>query len=201
VSSLFLGCFSFGLLFTVATFLLGSVGSLHLPHLFGTSTHAGTGPSGHHGGTSAGAVVNPSTLSAFLMWFGGAGYLLTRYSPLAAISITLLATGTGIVGAGIVFAVIMRYFMPRLTVLAREDFQLEGIVARVSSTIRAGGTGEIVYTLGGTRHVDGARSVTSEALERGTQVIILRIEKGIAYVDRWTKFAEAHSLPPDSNPL
>jgi hypothetical protein len=75
------------------------------------------------------------------------------------------------------------------------------MVARVSSTIRAGGTGEIVYTLGGTRHVDGARSVTSEALERGTQVVILRIEKGIAYVDRWTTFAEAHSLPADSNPL
>jgi len=200
VSSLFLGCFSFGLLFTVASFLLGSAGSLHLPHLFGTGTHAGGASGGHHG-ASAGTAVNPSTLSAFLMWFGGAGYLLTRYSPLAAITITLLATGAGIVGAGIVFAVIMRYFMPRLTVLAREDFQLEGMVARVSSTIRAGGTGEIVYTLGGTRHVDGARSVTSEALERGTQVVILRIEKGIAYVDRWTTFAEAHSLPADSNPL
>jgi membrane protein implicated in regulation of membrane protease activity len=201
VSSLFLGCFSFGLLFTVASFLLGSTGPLHSLHFFDAGTHSVGGTSGHHGGTSVGGIVNPSTLSAFLMWFGGAGYLLTRYSPLAAITITLFATGAGIVGAGIVFAVIMRYFLPRLTVLASEDFRLEGIVARVSSTIQAGGTGEIVYALGGTRHVDGARSVTSEELERGTQVIILRIEKGIAYVDRWTKFAEAHALPVDSNPL
>lgn len=200
MSSLFLGCFSFGLLFTVATFLLGSFGSLHLPHFFGGTTHAGGGANGQHDNVSGG-VLNPSTLSAFLMWFGGGGYLLTRYSPLAAITITLFATVAGLAGAGIVFAVIMRYFLPRLTVLAREDFQLEGVVARVSSTILAGGTGEIVYSLGGTRHVDGARSVTPETLERGTQVIILRIEKGIAYVDRWEKFAETHALPPESTTL
>lgn len=88
MSSLFLGCFSIGLLFTVASFLLGSTGPLHSLHLFDGGTHGGTGAGGHHGGTSVGGVVNPGTVSAFLMWFGGAGYLLTRYSPLAAITIT-----------------------------------------------------------------------------------------------------------------
>jgi hypothetical protein len=73
---------------------------------------------------------------------------------------------------------------------------VQGVVGRVSSTILPGGTGEIVYSLGGTRHADGARSETAEQLERGTEVVILRMEKGIAYVERWAKFADANQLPP-----
>jgi hypothetical protein len=101
-----------------------------------------------------------------------------------------------VVGAGILFAGLARVIVPRLTVMRQEDFEREGIVARVTSTIQPGGTGEIVYTLGGTRHSDGARSETAELLERGAEVVILRMDKGIAYVDRWSKFAEANQLPP-----
>jgi len=82
-------------------------------------------------------------------------------------------------------------------VLAPEDFQVQGVMAKVTSTIQPGGTGEIVYTLGGTRHSDGARAETGEQLDRGTEVVVLRVEKGIAYVDRWSKFAAANQLPSD----
>ena len=199
MSSLFLGCFSFGLLFTVASFLLGAFGSGDHLHLHGAHVDAG---SAEHGNGGAGhwhvSPFNLSTISAFLAWFGGAGYLLTRYSSFTALAVTLIATVVGVAGGLIVFLALARYLLPRLTVLEPGDFELQGVVARVTSTIQPGGTGEIVYSLGGTRHSDGARSTTSEALERGAEVVILRMEKGIAYVERWAKFADAHHLPPDT---
>lgn len=199
MTSFFVGCFAFGLLFTVVTFLLGGLGgtpSHGVAHgLFSglTGSHAST----HAHGTSANQVspFSLSTLSAFLTWFGAAGYLLTRYSPLAALAVTLSALVFGIIGGALFFTAVARYIVPRLTVLNPEDFRVQGAVARVTSTIQPGGIGEIVYALGGTRHADGARSESGALIERGTQVVILRIEKGIAYVEPWATFADSHQLP------
>lgn len=199
MTSLFIGCFAFGLLFTVATFLLGGFG--------GTDAHGGAhGPlnslTGSHAPTAAHGPetdhISPfslSTLSAFLTWFGGAGYLLTRYSPFATLAVTLTAFIFGVIGAAVVFTVIARYILPRLTVLDPDDFRVQGAIARVTSTIQPDGIGEIVYTLGGTRHADGARSESGELIERGTQVVILRVDKGIAFVQPWAAFADSHQLP------
>lgn len=203
MSSLFLGCFVFGLLFTVATFLLGAFGSGNHIHLPGVNFHGGGGHGGGEGGGHETAQVSPfnlSTISAFLAWFGGAGYLLARYSDLTALAVLLAATGAGVLGGGIIFVTLTRFVLPRLTVMRPEDYRIEGTVARVASPIVAGGTGEIVYTLGGARHADGARSVTGEALDRGEEVVILRRERGIAYVERWDKFARQHALPAETDP-
>ena len=197
MTSLFVGCFAFGLLFTIVTFLLGAFG--------GAGSHAHgllSGLAGSHGSAHAhGHAANPvspfslGTLSVFLTWFGVTGYLLTRYSPLAALVVTLAAVVVGIIGGALFFTAIARFIVPRLTVLNPEDFRVQGAVARVTSTIRPRGIGEIVYTLGGTRHADGARSESGQLIERGTQVVILRVEKGIAYVEPWATFADAHQLP------
>lgn len=199
MTSIFIGCFAFGLLFTVVTFLLGGFGGtdahgvVHAPMSGLTSWHAPT--TTHEAGANHVSPFSLSTLSAFLTWFGGAGYLLTRYSPLAALAVTLAAFVAGILGGAIFFAAIARYIVPRLTVLNPEDFRVQGAIARVTSTIQPGGIGEIVYTLGGTRHADGARSESGGLIERGTQVVVLRVEKGIAYVEPWTTFADSHQLP------
>jgi hypothetical protein len=200
MASFFLGCFAFGLIFTVASFLLGAFGSghdLHLPGFDaggdgGGETH---GPgAGHHGAHMS--PFNLSTISAFLAWFGGAGYLLTRYSNFTTAAILAVAGAAGVVGGGIIFVTLAKFIFPHLTEMRPEDYEVQGTVARVTSSIAAGGTGEIVYSLGGTRHADGARSVTGEALEHGTEVVILKVERGIAYVERWDKFADQHQLPP-----
>jgi membrane protein implicated in regulation of membrane protease activity len=199
VTSFFVGCFAFGLLFTVVTFVLGSLGGTQahgVAHsLIGALT--GSHAAAHAHGHSANHVspFSLSTLSAFLTWFGGAGYLLTRYSPLAALAVTLTAVIFGGIGGALFFITVARYIVPRLTVLNPADFRVPGAVARVTSTIQSGRIGEIVYTLGGTRHADGARSESGELIERGTQVVILRVEKGIAYVEPWATFADSHQLP------
>ena len=198
MTAFFLGCFAFGVILTIATFALGAFGGhVHLGGLDVSGTDHGGDLSGHAG--HDGAQVSPfnlRTISAFLAWFGGAGYLLARYSDLAAAAELLVAAGVGLVGGGIIFVVLTRYVMPRLTELRPEDYRIEGAIARVTVPIRAGGTGEIVYTLGGTRHVDGARSVSGDGFERGAEVVIQRLEKGIAYVERWENLAANHELPP-----
>ena len=62
------------------------------------------------------------------------------------------------------------------------DYERVGALGRVISPIREGGTGEIIFSLDGTRQVCGARSESGEALARETEVIVTRYERGIAYV-------------------
>jgi hypothetical protein len=206
MSSLFLGCFAFGLIFTVASFLLGALGGSQHLHLPGVHLHIGGGGAGHGGGHGGAHVAgghatvispfNLSTISAFLAWFGGTGYLLTRYSSFAASVILGVAGAAGVAGGGIIFLTLSRFVLPRLTEMRPRDYQVQGTMARVSSSIGSGGTGEVVYALGGTQHVDGARSVSGEVLERGTEVVIMRVERGIAWVERWDRFADKNQLPP-----
>jgi membrane protein implicated in regulation of membrane protease activity len=201
VAPFFLGCFAFGLVFTVASFLLGAFGGGHAFHIPGLEGLHGGGTDAVGDGTadhqSAGvSPFNLSTISAFLTWFGGAGYLLDRYSSFTGVLIVGLAAAAGIVGGGAIFLTLTRYVVPRLTEMRAEDYQLPGTVARVTSPIRAGGTGEIVYTLGGSRHADGARCASGEALEQGAEVVILKVERGIAYVERWDSYARQLDLPP-----
>src|ERR1700704_2192420 len=86
-SDFYLFCFLVGFAFSVLTFLAGAV-HFHLP--FRLHVHGG----GHHGGGAQGVAAkgaaarpgshvswfNASTAMAFLAWFGGAGYILTRAS-------------------------------------------------------------------------------------------------------------------------
>ncbi len=63
----------------------------------------------------------------------------------------------------------------------------------VTSNIRQGGTGEMVFSQRGGGHTSGARSENGDAIERGTEVVITRYEKGIAYVRLWE---EMKNEPP-----
>lgn len=194
LASLFLGCFAFGLIFTVASFALGAFGGPDLQ-----LSDYGHGDGGGPGGSSdPGAHLSPfslSTISAFVTWFGAAGWLLTRYSTLTAALVFLVASAAGLAGGAIVFLVIARYLFPRLTVMRPADYVEQGVVGHLASPIREGGTGEVVYLLGGARRVDSARTLHGEALERGTEVVIHKVERGIAWVEKWDEFARANQLP------
>ena len=73
----YLACFLVGFLLSALAFLAGT-GHVHIPHLH----HAIHIPHGHAssgGGQGELPWLNFGTVSAFLAWFGGAGYLLERY--------------------------------------------------------------------------------------------------------------------------
>lgn len=203
LSALFFVCFAAGavLILLMAMSGLWSLpvhvhhGAFHLPwsHANAVATHAsGSGGTGHaHASTVEDASpFNTISILTWLTWFGGAGYLLRTHSPLAGWIIVGVATILGVLAGGAVFLLLARVLLPNQTILDPTDYEQVGTVGRTTATIRESGTGEIVYTKGGTRHVEAARSATGTPIERGTEVVIVRYERGVAYVQPWTQFME-----------
>ena len=71
------------------------------------------------------------------------------------------------------------------------DFEMVGVLGRLCVPIREGGTGELIYSQMGTRRVCGARSDDGGAMAKGTEVVVTRYEKGIAYVRLWSEMSGA----------
>lgn len=189
----YLACFLVGVTLSVLSFLGGT---WHLPHVHLHVPHVHVADGGHiptpQGHVATGAEMpffNFATLTAFLAWFGGTGYLLTRYSTLVVTLVLVVSIALGLVGASIVFVFIAKVLLKHSRELDPADYERVGVLGRVTSPIRAGGTGEIIFSQEGTRHTCGARSENGEALTRETEVIITRYEKGIAYVRRWDEMA------------
>ena len=69
------------------------------------------------------------------------------------------------------------------------DYEMVGVLGKLCVSIREGGTGELLYSQMGTRRVCGARSENGEAMEKGSEVVVTRYEKGIAYVRLWEELS------------
>ncbi len=190
----YLVCFLIGVTLSVLSFLGGS---FHLPHVHVHVPHGGahlTGGAHAAGGGAQMPFLNFGTIAAFLAWFGGTGYLLTRYSSLVVAGVLTLAVIAGLAGSTIVFWFVAKILLKHDVELDPADYERVGVLGRISSPIRAGGTGEMIFSQEGTRHTCGARSENGEALARGTEVIITRYEHGIAYVRRWEEMAEQEAV-------
>jgi hypothetical protein len=133
--------------------------------------------------------INSFTVMAFLTWFGGTGFLLAEYSKMWFALALLIASLSGTAGSAIIFGFLTRVALAHEDALEPEDFEMAGVLGRLSVTVRAGGTGEIIYSQGGTRHTCGARSEDGSAIPKGSEVVVTRYEKGIACVRRWEEMA------------
>jgi hypothetical protein len=161
------------------------------------TTHVASGANAgtaHQAGVHAaqGSAVSPFnfvTLAAFLAWFGGTGYLLTRYSALWVGFALMVSVISGLMGGGIVFLFLTKVLISHEENMDPADYEMVGVLGRVCSSIRTGGTGEIIYSQVGSRRVCGARSEDSSAIAQGREVVVTRYEKGIAYVRLWSELS------------
>jgi membrane protein implicated in regulation of membrane protease activity len=178
-SDFYLICFLVGFGLSALALLAGTV-HLHIPHLpMHHGIHLGRGASGARSQTPW---FNFGTLAAFLAWFGGTGYLLEHYYHVWVVVVILVATLSGFGAASVVFWFVAKVLMADEIPLDPADYEMAGVLGHTTLAIRPGGTGELVFTQGGTRQVAGARSETGAAIPRGTEVMVTRYEKGIAYV-------------------
>jgi len=218
-SDFYLICFAVGFCFSFISFVFGSprMGRLHMPHFHGHAVpHVGTGhgmaghaPAAAHGADAGGhgsssdqahrgggvSPFNPPTIAAFLAWFGGTGYLLSRFSVLRVgfeLSISILV---GLVGGAIVFFFLSRVLMSEEENMDPEDYDMVGVLGKLCVPIRQGGTGELIYSQAGTRRVCGARSEDGSAMAKGTEVVVTRYEKGLAYVRLWSEMSGEEDEP------
>jgi membrane protein implicated in regulation of membrane protease activity len=135
--------------------------------------------------------LNLGTIAAFFAWFGGAGYLLSAYSSIWFVWSLLLSIATGLAGAAVVFWFLAKVLVGRERNLDPADYHMAGVLGYVSSPIREMGTGEIIYSQEGTRRTCGARSEDGRPIEKGTEILVTRYQKGIAYVRRWDEFSKS----------
>ena len=179
----YLICFAVGFLFSLLSFVMGGL------HLHGHWPHAHGIHLGHGAGTGHDAAgispFNFFTIAVFLAWFGGTGYLVTRYSSVWFALGLLLSIAAGLVGAAIVFLFMSRVLVSPDENMNAADYEMVGVLGHTSLPIRENGTGEIIYSQQGTRRTCGARSEDGRGIEKGTEVVVTRYDKGLAYVKRW----------------
>jgi membrane protein implicated in regulation of membrane protease activity len=186
-ADIYLICFLVGFLLSTVSFLLGTV-HLHIPHIhFDGHFHAphAHGGGGGHAAESSVSYFNFGTVSGFLAWFGGTGYLLARYSALSFFLALGISFMSGLGGAAIIFVFLAKVLAPHDKFLDPADYDMIGVLGTVTSRIRSDGTGEMLYSRDGARRAVPVRSEGGEEIGNGTEVVITRYEKGIAYVRRW----------------
>lgn len=187
ITSVFAVCFALGLILALISFVAG-VGHfghahVHLGHAHGNNAH----PGGHNstGGERGEGVsfLNLSSVTIFVTWFGAIGFSLRLAGGLGLFLVVAFAVIGGVAGAYAVYLFLAKFLLKgQSKPMTASDTYMPGTVARVTSQINAGGVGEIVYVHLGTRRSCGAKATDGAQISKGTQVIILRYEKGIAYV-------------------
>ena len=190
-SDFYLTCFALGFILSLLSFL-GSA-HLHLPHI---DFHIGGHAHAPHAGGGAGEItpINFGTVSAFLAWFGGAGYLLTRFYSFWFLIAFGLACLSGLVGAALIFFFLAKVLIQKDEELNPADYDMVGVLGTVSSGIRPSGTGELIFLQAGTRRATPARSEDGLEIDKGTEVVVTRYERGIAYVRPWEELTNSPLL-------
>jgi hypothetical protein len=203
----YLVCFLAGLMLSVVM-LLGGMGHfgghVHVPHVHVPhAPHLAHGVQIPHAAANGSAVHvapaaqssatvpwwNSFSITIFICWFGAAGYLLTKYGGFVAGVVLVLAAIAGVAGGAIIFLFLTRVLLPHERELTASDTEIVGVVGHVSSPIRGGGTGEILYQQLGAVVSAPARSEDGIDLGRKEEVFVVRYEKGIAYVRRFEDIA------------
>ena len=180
----FVLCLAVGFVLSLVSVLAGG---LHLPHfhLHLTAAHSAPGLGGGHRG---GSMFNLFTLAAFLMWFGGSGYLLDRLTPWVFLVVLAVAAPVGLVGAAVVYYFMSRVLLANDRPLDPLDYDVTGAFGKITSSVRPGGTGEMICAQQGRRIGLPVRSETGAPIDSGTEVVVTRYESGIAYVRGWDEF-------------
>ena len=167
----------------------GHVTGVHTPVAAGQAPSVGaTGPTR---AATDGSIspFNFVTFTAFLAWFGGTGFLLTRYSSIWFLMGLGIAIASGLAGGGIVSLFLSKVLTSKEENMDPADYEMVGVLGRTSISIREGGTGEIIYSQAGTRRTCGARSEDGTAVAKGVEVVVTRYDKGIAYVRLWEEIS------------
>lgn len=222
LSLVFIACFLFGLLFFIATALLGNLGHSHggihsttahaaIPHAHigghssvhhsspGASTPHSTSDTHSNAGNKASLLsyANPTSIMLFLLGFGFFGYVLHNTAHFV-LALTLTLAGiSGIILAVLLLLMLTRLFGDSEGATVQDISDRTGLLGKVSITIPEGGLGEIIYiSPGGLRKSIPARSIDGRRLERNQEVVVVNYERGVAEVDTWEHFIseeEPHS--------
>jgi len=129
---------------------------------------------------------NLPAVAAFAVGFGAVGYPLTTRTVLPAWGTFLIAIGGGALAiTGMITLLAQWALRGRSASSGSEDHEIQGQLAVVTRDITPSTDGEISYEYLGRREVVPARSLGVNAVRSGSDVVIDRIENGVAFVEEW----------------
>ena len=132
------------------------------------------------------AFFNLPAVAAFAVGFGAVGYPLASRTTLPVWAIILIAIGGGALAITGMITLLAQWALRGLSVpLLPEDHEIQGQLAVVTRDITKAREGEISYEHLGRHELVPARSLGVTVIPTGSEVVIDRIEDGVAFVEEW----------------
>jgi hypothetical protein len=133
------------------------------------------------------SIFNLPTVGGWLTAFGITGYLLDRYSSLGSGAKLSIAAAVGLGVASGVYALIAGWAVPSARREVPDDrYLLQGHFGVVTQPIESGRDGAIRYEDEGREHVVAARMLDGSPVAAGTEIVIERVEDGVAFIELWS---------------
>ncbi len=129
--------------------------------------------------------LNLPAIAAFAVGFGAVGYSLASRTTLPAWGVLLIAIGGGALAISGMITLLARWALPGIRTAPDEVDEIQGQLAIVSREISLTGAGEISYQLPGRQVHIPARTLGEKPVPVGADVVIDRIENGVAFVEEW----------------
>jgi hypothetical protein len=128
---------------------------------------------------------NVPSIAAFAVAFGAVGYPLASRTRMSAFAVLLIAAASG-AAATAGMAVLLARWALRESSTPHDDEEIQGQFAVVLTEITQEHRGEISYEHSGEQLRIPARALGDASLAVGSEVVIERIENGVAFVEAWT---------------
>lgn len=167
---LYWGLLITGVLFALVTVLFGDLLSSAVDGLFDWMS----GDVLHY--------LQPMVLFSGLTVLGGAGIVLTKYSPFAAAVVLLLSLLAAVLSGVLIYFFYVKPMENTENSLAFSMQDLVGRIGEVSVPIPARGCGEVMMRMGGGVTNQIAESFDGNAIEAGTRVVTVEVKDGTLFV-------------------
>jgi hypothetical protein len=128
---------------------------------------------------------NLPAIAAFAVGFGAVGYPLASRTRLSGWAILLTAIAAGGVATSGMITLLAKWALPGGSRGLSEEHSIQGQLAMVTREITPSAPGEISYEHSGGAARIPARLMGGSFVAVGTDVVIDRIENGIAFVEEW----------------
>ena len=204
LEGIYLICLAVGFILSVISLAFGGhdghmfhAGHAHLgdSHSLGHSTHTHISTANNSDSAFESTPVytapllNIQAIFAFLLGFGAGG--LVGFQVINVTLLTLpLALVVGIVFWWLVRAVITVMLRNQTAYLDIKDTDAVGVTGLVTTRILPDAMGEVMYPLQGTDRIIRAKALDGGQINKGTSVVIVKVERGVAYVSSADSFGK-----------
>lgn len=125
---------------------------------------------------------SPQLILSFLTVGSASGYLFERYTGLSSLLIGLCSAGIAIIVVSLLHFFVFVPLRSAETSLNYSETDLEGSLAKVVVTVPPNGFGEILLQRKSGAVSKPAKSIGNEEIASGAEVIIVKMENGVAIV-------------------